>query len=88
MAPTRPRHRDPRTRRYALVVDVTVQAIASLLMGTGLGWWLTARYGAPFWVLLLCILLGITSAVLTMVRSQRRLEKLDSDAEEPPGPSA
>jgi F0F1-type ATP synthase assembly protein I len=88
MPPTRWRQRDKRAQRYALVVDLTIQAIASLLIGAGLGWWLWARYGAPLWVVLLCILVGIASAVLTMVRSQRRMEKLEEDSEEAPGPPA
>jgi F0F1-type ATP synthase assembly protein I len=88
MPPMRSRQRDKRAQRYALVVDVTIQAIASLLIGAGLGWWLTIRCGAPFWVMLLCIILGIASAVLTMVRSQRRIEKLEEDSEEAPGPPA
>ncbi len=88
MPPTRSRQRDQRAQRYALVVDLVIRAIASLLIGAGLGWWLWSRYGAPFWVLLICIMLGIASAVLTLVRSQRRLEELDGDSEETPGPSA
>lgn len=73
-------------RRYALVIDLTIQGVASLLIGTGLGWWLTEEYGAPVWVFLICIILGLTAAVLTMVRYQRRLERLDGEAGEGTGP--
>lgn len=73
-------------RRYALVIDLTIQGVASLLIGAGLGWWLTEEYGAPVWVFLICIILGLTAAVLTMVRYQRRLERLDGEAGEGTGP--
>lgn len=82
------RERRLQTRRYAMVIDLTVQGVASLLIGAGLGWWLTESYGAPIWVLLLCLLLGVAAAVLTMVRYQRRLENLDArEGGEPGQPS-
>ena len=74
------------SRRYALVIDLTIRGVASLLIGAGLGWWLTEEYGAPVWVLLSCIILGLAAAVLTMVRYQRRLERLDEEAGEGTGP--
>ena len=85
---SRPRNRD--SRRYAMVIDLAIQGIASLLIGVGLGWWLKESYGAPDWVMLICIMLGIAAAVLTMVRYQRRLERLDEGAqgeEERSGPA-
>lgn len=78
--------RNPMGRRYALVIDLTIQGVASLLLGTGLGWWLTEEYGAPVWVLLVCTMLGVAAAVLTMIRYQRRLERLDDEAGEGTGP--
>ena len=64
-------------KRYALVIDLAIQGVASLLMGAGLGYWLKARYGAPAWVQILCTVLGVAAAVVTMIRYQRRFEKLD-----------
>lgn len=82
------RERRLESRRYAMVIDLTIQGVASLLIGAGLGWWLTDRYGAPVWVLLICVLLGVAAAVLTMVRYQRRLDRLEErSGEEPEEPS-
>lgn len=81
------RERRLQSRRYAMVIDLTIQGVASLLIGAGLGWWLTESYGAPVWVLLICLMLGVAAAVLTMVRYQRRLDRLDAKAggdREPP----
>jgi F0F1-type ATP synthase assembly protein I len=70
------------------VVDLAIQGIASLLIGAGVGYWLKTSYDAPIWVQLLCILFGIAAAVLTLVRAQRRLEKLEGESDEPSGPPA
>jgi len=79
------RERSLQGRRYAMVIDLTIQGVASLLIGAGLGWWLTESYGAPVWVLLVCILLGVAAAVLTMVRYQRRLDRLEEREGGAPG---
>ena len=68
------------------MIDLAIQGIASLLVGAGLGYWLKARYNAPAWVQILCIVFGVAAAVLTMVRYQRRLEKLDEPGEPTEGP--
>ena len=82
------RPRNLQSRRYAIVLDLVLQGVASLMIGAGLGWWLSEKYGAPVWVLLLCLMLGVAAAVLTMVRYQRRLERLEGGAEDNSGPSA
>ena len=71
-----------------MVLGLTLQSVASLLIGAGLGWWLSESYGAPVWVLLLCLMLGLAAAILTMVRYQRRLERLEEGPEEKSGPAA
>jgi len=71
--------------RYALVIDLAIQGVAALLIGAGLGWWLKAHYGAPAWVQILCVVLGVAAAVVNMIRYQQRLEKLDEQDERPQG---
>jgi F0F1-type ATP synthase assembly protein I len=79
------RERNLQSRRYAIAIDLTIQGVASLLIGAGLGWWLTEKHGAPIWVLLICIVLGVAAAVLTMVRYQRRLDRLEERESGKPG---
>jgi len=67
------------------VIDLAIQGVASLLIGAALGYWLKARYGAPAWVQILCTVLGLAAAVLTMIRYQRRFEKLDEQDERSEG---
>ena len=82
------RERRLQSRRYAMAIDLTLQGVASLLIGAGLGWWLTESYGAPIWVLLLCLMLGVAAAVLTMIRYQHRLDSLDAQDGGEPGQSS
>ncbi len=82
------RPRNLQSRRYAIVLDLVLQGVASLMIGAGLGWWLWEKYGAPVWILLLCLMLGVAAAILTMVRYQRRLERLEEGTEEKSGPAA
>ena len=82
------RPRNVQSRRYAMVIDLAIQGVASLLLGTGLGWWLKESYGAPDWLVLICIMLGLAAAVLTMIRYQRRLDRLDEGGKKPSGPAA
>ncbi len=63
--------------RYVMVIDLAIQGVAALLIGAGVGWWLKAQYGAPAWVQILCTVFGVAAAVMTMIRYQQRLEKLD-----------
>jgi F0F1-type ATP synthase assembly protein I len=71
-----------------MVIDLTLQSVASLLIGALLGWWLWESFDAPAWVVLLCLMLGVAAAVLTMLRYQRRFERLEDGGEEKPGPGA
>jgi F0F1-type ATP synthase assembly protein I len=80
--------RKGQSQRYAMVIDLTLQSVASLLIGALLGWWLWERFDAPTWVVLLCLMVGLASAVLTMVRYQRRFDRLGEDGDEKPGPGA
>jgi F0F1-type ATP synthase assembly protein I len=76
------------TRHYALVIDLAIQSVASLLIGALLGWWLWESFDAPAWAVLICLMLGLAAAVLMMVRYQRRIERLEDQGEETPGPGA
>ncbi len=86
MRPGGPRKRQ--SRRYAMMIEVTLRSVASLLIGAFLGWWLSESFDAPAWVVLICLMLGVAAAVLTMVRYQRRFERLGEGGEEEPGPGA
>jgi len=66
-------------------MDLAIQGVASLLIGAALGYWLKTRYGAPAWVQILCTVLGVAAAVVTMLRYQRRFEKLDEQENETRG---
>ena len=67
------------------MIDLAIQGIASLLVGAGLGYWLKVRYDAPAWVQIFCTVLGVAAAVVTMIRYQRRFEKLDEQDERSEG---
>ena len=67
------------------MIDLAIQGVASLLLGAGLGYWLKSRYGAPAWIQILCTILGVAAAVITMIRYQRRFEKLDEQEEQSGG---
>ena len=70
------------TRRPGAAYQAAFEAVFSILIGAGLGYWGDRRFGTEPWLLLLGVVIGFAAFVRRLVRLGRRLQATANASEE------
>jgi hypothetical protein len=62
-SPTVNKESRPEWLKVGLLSAITVDLLGFTGAGVGLGYWAWSRWGAPWWVLLLCSMAGLSAAM-------------------------
>lgn len=68
------------SRRGAKAYQWAVEAVFSIPVGIGLGWWADAKLGTAPWLLLLGLGFGFTAFVTGLLRMRRLVGEASEDA--------
>ena len=71
----------PAGRRGAKAYQAAVEAVVSILVGVGIGWWADGKLGTSPVLLLIGLAFGFASFILRLTRLRRLVEAAAAEAE-------
>lgn len=69
-----------RSEALGAAMRITVELVAGILVGAGLGWLLDRWLGTLPWMTLLFFMLGTAAGILNVIRAARELQYKDDEA--------
>lgn len=68
-----------RSEALGAAVRITIELVAGILVGAGLGWLLDQWLGTLPWMTILFFMLGTAAGILNVIRAARELQHDDTD---------